>query len=84
MAKEYNIFTMQDVLDCVTEENKERFLKDFDAYLTSAINMRNIGLSICDIEHLPKDMAYVKTEGFTWIDDGKHNCSIKITISNDL
>ena len=64
-APEYEISTMQDILDCVTAENIDRFMIDFRNYLDSAI--------------LVKIFSSLKGEkivnkGFTWIDDSKNDC----------
>jgi hypothetical protein len=78
MSKKYEIKTMQDVLNCVTMDNIDNFLVDFRYYIESAIAIQNIGKAICEAENIPKKLSDVTTDGFTWIDDGKHNISIEM------
>lgn len=78
MAKRYEIKTMQDVIDCVTLDNIDNFMIDFRTYIESAISIKAIGEAICDAENIDKAFSGLKTDGFTWIDDGEHNCSIEM------
>jgi hypothetical protein len=54
---------MQDILETVTEENVDRFMKDLDRFVR-------------DLPAIKKAIPDVKTDGFEWIDDGKDDVSI--------
>ena len=71
--------TMQDVIDCVTLDNIENFMIDFRTYIESAISIKAVGEAICDAENIDRAFSGLKTDGFTWIAAGEHNCSIKMT-----
>lgn len=78
MSKEYEISTMQDVLNCVTMDNIDNFMIDFRYYIESAIAIKNIGKAIYNAEDIPEELSDVTTSGFTWIDDGEHNISVEM------
>lgn len=76
MGKETRIFTMQDILETVTNENIDRFMKDLDRFVR-------------DLPAIKKALPDIKTDGFDWLDDGKDDVStvfkgkeIKIEINN--
>lgn len=77
-AKEYQIKTVQDMIDCTNEANLENFLTDLKLLLKSSHEIRSMAELIGELKGLPKDMQEVKSEGFTWIDDGKHDYEITI------
>ncbi len=60
---EHNITTVQDMIDCTTEENLDRFLYDLEVVIRTAHNFKNMK---------------AKTEGFVWVDDNKNNSEILI------
>ena len=64
------IFTMQDIMDTVTEENIDRFIPDLIQYITMVVASKGI---------LDKS---AQTEGFDWIDDGLNNSEIDIRYAN--
>lgn len=64
--KSYKINTLQDIIDCVTNENIDRFLIDFEGLSRSAILVKEA------TKHP------VQTGAYEWIDDGKHNIDIEI------
>ena len=78
MANKYEIKTMQDVIDCVTLSNIDNFMIDFRTYIESAISIKTIGEAICDAGNIDRAFSELKTDGFTWIDDGERNCSIEM------
>ena len=77
-SKKYEIKNMQDVVDCVTSENIDYFMVDFRNYIESAISIKAIAESICKYKGYDVSKGVITTEGFTWIDDKKHNCKIEL------
>jgi len=75
--KKYQIKTIKELLDIVTPENIDCFLKDFGSWL--AINVM--------AKTANKEMGNaidISTSGvFTWIDDGKNDARITIQIKNN-
>jgi hypothetical protein len=69
--KEYKIKTLQDILDCVTDENKERFIKDFSVFLESVIVLKQL----MEMLPLPEEEKKIECE-FTWIDDEENKHEI--------
>ncbi len=65
--KEYEIKTLQDIIDCVDEKNVDNFLADFAEWLKTMVDLQTMGL-----------IQNIKSEKFTWIDDGEHK--IKLTM----
>jgi hypothetical protein len=61
---EYKINTMQDMLNVITAENIDAFLKDFEGVIRSGLLIKELA------------KATPKTDGFIWVDDGKHNINI--------
>ena len=61
---QYKINTMQDVLDVITADNIDAFLKDFEAVTRAALLIKQLSTTTPE------------TDGFIWIDDGKHNINI--------
>ena len=68
MKKE--IKTIKDILEVVNQENIEDFLIDFETFLTYATNAK---------KNMPEGLR-LESIKFTWIDDGKHDKTIKIKI----
>jgi hypothetical protein len=65
---QYQIKTVQDMLECTNSDNIDNFLKDLKGVLLSA--------------HLLVELSNeieVLSEGYVWIDDNKHNISIELT-----
>lgn len=64
--KHNKINTIQDIINVITSENIDTFLNDFEAVVRSAL--------------LIKETTGItpQTDGFTWIDDGKNDITIKI------
>lgn len=73
-AKEYQINTIQDIFECTNSDNIDNFLKDLKGVLLSGYLLREIS----------KDMEEIKvlSDGFTWIDDGKHKIDIELKAIN--
>jgi hypothetical protein len=81
MCKEYEIKTMQDIINCVTIDKIDSFMIDFRNYLESAITIKKLGEAICEADNINRELARVTTEGFTWIDDGEHNCTVELKVN---
>lgn len=77
-SKKYEIKNMQDIINCVNAKNIEYFMVDFRNYIESAIAIKTIAEGICKDKGYDKSQSAIKTEGFTWIDDKKHNCKIEL------
>ena len=77
-AKNYQIKTVQDMIDCTNEANLDNFLTDLKALLTAAHTFRTMAELIGEMKGLPKEMQEIESKGFTWIDDGKHDSKITI------
>ena len=75
----HEIKTMSDVLKAVNPENVDRFLKDFSAWLGFTLIVR--GLS--DAMKVDNVGDVKDQEGFTWIDDGKHDAKITFEITQE-
>ena len=71
MRNTHKIDTMEDVINCVTSENIDNFIIDFTNYLKSAIVVK-------ELIRMSGNDEKIKTTGFTWIDDGEHDCSVKL------
>jgi hypothetical protein len=72
----YHIETIQDIADCVTMENVDGFLTDFELSIKSYLLAKSLLEEQINKGEMPKD-AKVKFPSFTWIDDWK-----KIIINN--
>ncbi len=59
------IFTMQQILELVTDENIDRFMKDLERFVRT-------------LPEIKKNFPDFTTSGFTWIDDGKEDDSLVI------
>ena len=72
--KEYQIKTVQDMVDCTNENNLDNFLTDLKGYLTTANMLQTIEESVYGTKE------EIGTDGFTWIDDGKHEATINVGV----
>jgi hypothetical protein len=70
-APEYEISTIEELFDVLTEENFDRFLKDFEAGMRSGIAMREMVKEIAKANDIEPDDSLLKMPTFTWIDDRK-------------
>ncbi len=68
----YHIKTIQDIADCVTIDNIEGFLIDFELSLKSYLLAKAVLDEKIEKGEVPND-AKVKFPSFTWIDDWKPN-----------
>jgi len=76
--KHFKIKTVQNMIDCTNEANLDNFLTDLKALLTTAHTLRSMAELIVEIKELPKEMQEIKTNGYTWVDDNKHDAKITI------
>ena len=70
-APRYKIETMQDIVNAVTVENIEYFLKDFKAVLGAALLTKAIIENSEEMKNLPEAEKKVTMPSYTWIDDHK-------------
>jgi hypothetical protein len=76
MSKKYEINTLDDIINCVTKDNLDNFIIDLKAFLEMYISIDNLGKAIMKAEGIETDKPTLKSKGFTWIDDGKHEYKI--------
>lgn len=81
--KEYDINSLDDICDVITEENKERFLIDLVLALTNYSDVMNeFRKQITNAGGLRN--TEISKFAFTWIDDGGHDhLSTTITINQE-
>jgi len=79
-AKQYQIKTVQDMVDCTNEDNLNNFLIDLRSLLITAHTFRNLSEIIGEMKGIPKEIQKIKSDGFIWIDDKKHNSTINLKI----
>ena len=78
-TKHYEINTIQDIFNCVTKDNLDNFMIDLRCVIETYIAFRDLTKTIGEVEGLPPELAKIKSEGYTWIDDGKHEKTLKIS-----
>ena len=81
MVKKHKIETINDILDVVNSKNKDCFLKDFENWLNATIKVKEV--TEAGAKLLGAKSASVECKGFTWIDDGKNDEQINITIKGE-
>ena len=74
MENRFKITTVQDMVDCTNEANLKNFLTDLEAFLTTA----NAIKAMCELVGETEEQKKVGSDGFTWIDDGKHDAKITL------
>ena len=77
-ANEYQIKTIQDIMDCVNRENIDNFMIDMRALIEIYITFQGLSHITAKEMGLPPEIAKIESEGFTWIDDGKHDMKVAI------
>ena len=68
-SKQYKIKTVQDMIDFTNQENLDNFLTDLKGYLSSAHMLKSLAELVGESE----EQKQIGTDGFTWIDDKKHD-----------
>jgi|LGOV01.1.fsa_nt_gb hypothetical protein len=76
--KQYQIKTVQDMIDCTSEDNINNFLTDLKAVIKMAHAMQDLVNTITEVDVISKEYTEIQSKGFVWIDDGKHNVEIRI------
>ena len=74
MEIKHLIRTLEDIRNVITIENVDCFLKDFETWL-------RLSLITKDIER--DTVKEVEPTVFKWIDDGKNDIKVNITIKSD-
>ena len=77
-ANEYQIKTIQDIMDCVNRENIDNFMIDMRALIEIYITFQSLSYITAKEMGLPPEIAKIESEGFIWIDDGKHDMKVAI------
>lgn len=72
--EKHEIKTVQDMIDCTTEDNLDAFLKDLKTVIQSAHSLQKIFDNMAINEGV--DRVRVTSEGFTWIDDSEDKFDI--------
>lgn len=67
----HEIETLEDIRQVVNSENKERFLKDFAAYLDLWLLATSLGEAAG---------AEIKHDKFIWIDDNQHDIRVSVGV----
>lgn len=70
---EHKIKTLADILAVVDEKNVENFLIDFSKWLRFSLHINRIG-------EILKTEVIREQDTFHWIDDGKNDANIHVTI----
>jgi hypothetical protein len=70
--KQYDLKTVDDIVEAVNEDNISYFIKDFQSFLSIAITLKTIAKLTGN--------GPVSTNKFVWIDDKKHDKKITINI----
>lgn len=77
MSKQYEIYTLDDMIKCVTKDNIDNFMTDLKAFLEMYISLNELGKAVIKAEGLEPGEFPLEHKGFTWIDDGKHEHKIE-------
>ena len=75
---EYQIKTIQDILDCVNRENLDNFMVDLRVLIEIYITFQSLSHMTAKEMGLPPEIAKIESEGFIWIDDEKHDIKVGI------
>lgn len=78
MTKEYNIKTVQDMIDCTNASNLSSFLDDLRVLIESAHEIRAMAKGIVEEKGIKYKDGMISSDGFLWIDDGLKNYEIII------
>ena len=74
----YEIKTLQDIMDCVNEDNIENFLIDFSKWLKAVMCLKRMSKYLLTDKTFPHELAKLESSKFTWIDDDKHKTTLTI------
>ena len=80
--KKYQIKTLQDMIECTNDDNLDNFLIDLKKLIIYVHEFQNINNLVAEITSVPKELAKIKADGFTWIDDGKHHATIRLGVKH--
>ncbi len=78
MSNKHQIKTVQDMIDCTNEDNLDAFLVDLKNLIETVHNFQGLTESLAESQGLPREIAAIETDGFTWIDDGEHKAHVTI------
>ena len=77
--KKYQIKTVQDMFNCVTKKNLDNFMIDLRSLIETYIAFKELVKIVGEVEGLPPELAEISSDGYTWVDDGKHEKTVKIS-----
>lgn len=70
---EYKIKTISELLKVLNKNNVENFIEDFSAWLRFSVDLKTFESEAIKI---------LQQEHFHWIDDGKHDATIRLKVEN--
>ena len=73
----HKIKTIQDIIDVVTEDNIDNFMKDFRGFIDAYIAMKGFSDAAVGTD-VPMSVATL-----TWIDDNEHKINITLIPKED-
>ena len=76
---EHTISSINDILKIINRNNVKGFLKDFENFLWSYINLSELGKSVCRAENFSEKIAELELVEFIWDDDGENNLEVHIS-----
>jgi hypothetical protein len=68
--QEYDIITIQDMVDVVTKENKDNFIKDLSLLFDQYLMAQELNKEISELHNTK--LIKIKLKKMTWIDDKKN------------
>jgi hypothetical protein len=80
-SKKYRLVTIGDIIDVLTPENIDNFLIDFKSFVESAQNLCVLA-RVIDPSLKDKKYSAIGEAVFNWIDDGKHEQTGGIRITD--
>lgn len=80
-TKEHRLVTVADIIDVLTPENIDNFMIDFKSFIESVQNLCDIA-RVIDPSMKNKKYSELGEAVFNWIDDGKHESTGGIKITN--
>lgn len=71
------------MIECTNKDNLDNFLEDLKAVIEMAHSLKNLAGAVMDTEEIPRGLIELESNGFEWIDDGKHDIKIKFGYKNN-
>jgi len=77
--KTFKVNTVQDMIDCTNENNLDNFLVDLKKIIEAAHYFRELTDNMAEKQNISKKLTELKSKGFEWIDDSKHEITIELS-----